>query len=309
MCFQSVEVKRLLSAEAACVVVIVIAFAIISTSCRKEPLSSLFDASVDASPSDATIDANLMDATIDANLMDVNVSDADLLDASTDANLVDGSSPADAQVGDGGGTPTCPLDMMLINGNFCIDIWEASRPDATALYPGIDSSYAVSAPNRYPWFLWSPQPVTEAEQACTASVKRLCEPAEWETACSGSQQTIYGYGNTYEATTCNGIDVNCNCSNTAAACASLPDCPTGNCYAFCGGTFGVAPTGSFPGCVNDFGLYDISGNLWEVVNATGLGAFRGGAFNCYNSVQNTRCDFIPTWDVSAKGFRCCSDPQ
>jgi len=201
--------------------------------------------------------------------------------------------------------PTCPLDMMLINDNFCIDIWEASRPDATSMNPGVDDSFAVSAPDRHPW--WSSVlSAAEADLACQNANKRLCLADEWQTACSGSQQTVYGYGDVYQPETCNGIDTFCDC--THPTCAAQPVCPYDSCWSQCGGSFSVSPTGSFPNCVNDFGLYDMNGNVYEVVDSTDIYPFRGGGFNCANSMNNHRCDFVPTFNISAKGFRCCADP-
>lgn len=67
--------------------------------------------------------------------------------------------------------------------------------------------------------------------------KRLPNEAEWEYAASGAGQTIYPWGNEFEATAC--VNEN-NGSGTAAV-----------------GTVGSA---------NSFGLYDAAGNVWEWVN-------------------------------------------
>ncbi len=236
-------------------------------------------------------------------------SDADTGDAASDADTGDaGDATVDGDGGcpDGGGAPpTCPPDMVLVSGTYCIDMWEASRPDATALSPGVDDSFAVSAPDRIPW--WSSVLTPgEADLACQSACKRLCTASEWQTACQGPSQTVYGYGDIYEPATCNGIDTRCNCSH--ATCAAEPTCPYAFCWSQCGGTFHVDATGSYPGCVNGYGLADMNGNVWEVVNAPDQYPFRGGAFNCANSQSNQRCDFVPTWNISAKGFRCCQDP-
>ncbi len=265
--------------------------------------ATVVDAAIDARPDVSLLDALVPDSGPDAARPDAGP------DASPDADTPDSGADAtvstDAYCPDGGGVPTCPADMMLINSSYCIDIWEASRPDATALYPGVDNTFAVSAPDRYPW--WSSVLTSgEADLACQGACKRLCSATEWQTACQGSTHTVYGYGDTYEPATCNGIDTRCNCAH--ATCAAAPSCPYAFCWSQCGGTFHVDPTGFSPGCVNDFGLWDMNGNVWEVVDATDLYPFRGGAFNCGNSMSNHRCDYVPTWNISAKGFRCCRDP-
>jgi hypothetical protein len=291
--------------------------------------AAVADACSDAAPNDARADAAESDSGClqpeagppDAGPLDGGLPDASGLDGGgSDAGGLtdgggwpDGGGPSDGGVlTDGGGcgydagaSPWCPPDMMLIENSFCMDIWEASRPDATALFPGVDESYAVSAPGVPPWWSYS-LTQAEARAACEAACKRLCTVAEWEATCAGPAQTVYGYGNTYEAATCNGIDTYCNCAH--ATCAAQPTCPYAFCRSQCGGTFHADPTGSHPNCVNAWGLYDMNGNVWEAVEANETYPFRGGAFNCGNSQSNHRCDFVPTWNISARGFRCCADP-
>ena len=68
------------------------------------------------------------------------------------------------------------------------------------------------------------------------------------------------------------------------------------------------PTGNSPNCASDYGVYDLNGNVWEVVDhGDNKEHFRGGAYNCYNSEQLHRCDYDADWGPSAKGFRCCKD--
>ncbi|MFA5624978.1 MAG: SUMF1/EgtB/PvdO family nonheme iron enzyme [Bradymonadales bacterium] len=180
--------------------------------------------------------------------------------------------------------PSCPDDMALIGQSYCIDKYEASRIDASETSAGSDESMAQSAPNVLPWLLGPDN--AKAEAACQAAGKRLCTPAEWETACKGTQDLVYPYGNEYEATTCNGIDT----------------------YGLSG--FHLAPTASHTDCKSAQGVYDLSGNVWEHT-AQGSGkTVRGGAFNCADSRKNHRCDYVPrVWTPSALGFRCCSDAK
>jgi hypothetical protein len=177
----------------------------------------------------------------------------------------------------------CPSCMVLINGSFCIDKYEASRPDATAASQGVLDGAAQCKPQVMPW--WSSAlGRAEAGKACQLAGKRLCSQNEWQQACQGPAKTVYSYGDTYHPTHCNGIDR-----------FTSPR---------------VTTTGSHSQCVNAWGLYDFNGNVWEVVTGNdGLDHFRGGAFNCIDSAGLHRCDSDVTSGVSARGFRCCKDPS
>ena len=195
----------------------------------------------------------------------------------------------DRPAGDGGPSPDgrapirCPLPgMVKVADLFCIDAHEAARPDATATDPGTDSSKAVSRKGVLPWQVADNN--NEADKACKAAGKRLCDPSEWEAACRGPNKTVYGYGDTYQKKTCNGID------------------------AFDEWKFHLTPTGAFAGCTNGYGVFDMNGNVWEHVRGGSGKTIRGGAFNCSDSRTLHRCDYVPgSWNPTAQGFRCCTD--
>jgi Cys-rich repeat protein len=178
---------------------------------------------------------------------------------------------------------TCPDDMTPVADTFCVDVYEASRPDATAGDPGTDESIARSVAGVLPW---RASGNAAALAACQAAGKRLCSPDEWALACAGPDHTTYAYGDAYQPTTCNGIDT----------------------YGRTG--FHLMPTGSFPGCTNEWGVFDMNGNIWEhVAGGTDMDV-RGGAFNCSDSRTFHRCDYVPgSWTPSALGFRCCKDGE
>ena len=228
-----------------------------------------------------------------------------------------GTAPVDTGTDPGTG---CPADMVPID-TYCIDIYEASRCDATRTSYGSDTR-ACSRPGVMPWYTYSNQTegsglsLATARAACATAGKRLCRADEWFEACQGPQKHVYCFGDTYNPTTCNGLDTFCRCSS--ANCAHLAQCPYPYCHNYastyeqggpCGADLHITPTGDFPGCVSGYGVYDISGNLWELVdNIDGKRHFRGGAFNCNNSMLNQRCDYDDiTWIPSAHGFRCCKD--
>ncbi len=181
------------------------------------------------------------------------------------------------------GPLSCPADMVSVAGTFCADRFEASRVDATDSSAGTDSSRALSVAGVLPW------QVTDnatAARACAGSGKRLCSAQEWRVACRGPEDTAYSYGDDYDPLACNGID------------------------AFGRSAFHLAPTGSFPRCTNEWGLFDINGNLWEHVAAGSDETVRGGAYNCGDSAALHRCDYVPgSWAPSARGFRCCLSPE
>jgi len=176
----------------------------------------------------------------------------------------------------------CPEDMVNISDAYCIDRYEASRPDATETSYGKDGSRAMSVAGVLPWPIADNQ---TAELACAASGKRLCTAEEWQNACRGPDSTIYAYGDVYDPSICNGIDT------------------------FGRSSFHPTPTGAFPDCTNEWGVYDLNGNFWEHTAAGSDMTVRGGAFNCNDSATLHRCDYIPgNWTPSALGFRCCMIP-
>ena len=207
----------------------------------------------------------------------------------------------------------CPVDMVPIGETSCLDRFEASRPDATAVSKGTNTSQATSRAGVLPWY---PVDITMARAACAAAGKRLCKEDELRTACRGPADTTYTYGNTYAPETCNGIDTYCDCDS--ASCADAQPCPYPGCYnrdsagaegGGCGAALRVMPTGSFPGCVNEYGAFDLSGNVWELVDrGTDESWYMGGAFNCLDSEALHRCDSLQQ-DVSARGFRCCAEQE
>jgi sulfatase modifying factor 1 len=200
----------------------------------------------------------------------------------------------------------CPSDMALIAESFCMDRFEASRPDATATSAGSDNSRATSRSGVLPWQVASN---AEARAACEAAGKDLCSEQQWFSGCSGPQRQTYAYGDRYDPAICNGIDTYCFCG-ADSPCAERTPCPFAGCFRSCSADFGLEPTGSFPDCRNPDGVFDLNGNLWEHVKNGDATRVRGGAYNCSDSEQFHRCDYVPrTWTPSALGFRCCARPE
>lgn len=176
----------------------------------------------------------------------------------------------------------CAENMVLI-GNiesvapFCIDIYEASRPDADTGTAGVDNSRATSRPGVLPWSLVN---LGQATQACQAAGKRLCTIAEWTAGCGGPDNREYPYS------AMRFVEGQCNASGTVATTGGHPDC-------------------RFP----DYGTLDMSGNVIEIVdNGMGTLSLKGGAFSDVTPSQLT-CNgpARPQAPPAQIGFRCCSD--
>jgi hypothetical protein len=203
--------------------------------------------------------------------------------------------------------PTCPPDMVAVGSAYCVDTYEASRPDATATSQGTDTSMALSRPDVLPWMV---NPMTDAhfaefQAACAAAGKHLCTKDEWHAACSGPNGDPYVYGTTFDREVCNCVDTFCDdyCEeNGVASCSTASNCGyTYNC-------FHEVPTAEFSACTNEYGTFDINGNVWEIVPSDSDPRgyeVRGGAFNCAAASQRVSCSFNASWFDLYAGFRCC----
>ena len=208
------------------------------------------------------------------------------------------------------GPSACPEGMAHV-GSFCIDRFEVSRSDATANEPGESTDPTVRR-NVIPWTYTN---LEEAKTACAAMDKHLCTPGQWFAACPGSGGSEYTYGDEYDPVTCNSIDTFCDCEGEA--CSGLEECPYPLCFLAespegggpCGADYHLAPTGTFEHCVNDYGIHDMSGNAWELVDmGDEREVFRGGGYNSVVSSTEHKCDSINETGglcPCSQGFRCC----
>ena len=246
----------------------------------------------DTAPVDLPADVPHADIPVDVTAKDLPV-DVTTKDLVADVTAKDTTSPK------------CPVGMVLVGGALCMDLYEASRPDATKTSEGKSATKAENVKGVLPWQGLN---LSTARAACKAAGKRLCKLAEWIVACQGPAKTVYGYGNKYHPTTCNGIDKYCYCSS--GTCATVTPCPYAHCIDTCWADFKVDPTGASPDCKSVYGIFDINGNVWELADSTdGKEHFRGGAYNCSNSESLHRCDHDGTWGPTARGFRCCANPK
>jgi len=211
---------------------------------------------------------------------------------------------------------TCPPEMSNVDARFCIDRWEASVvdeagtpwPPTHALATG-RRFRAVSQPNVIPQgYIGGDQ----AAAACRASGKRLCEAVEWRFACGGSDGSTYPYGPRR-------VEGRCNDHGRSPMFVFYPD--VARSWSLVSNadmndprlnelSDTVARTGEHGGCVNDWGLYDMVGNLHEWT-ADPHGTFQGGYYldtqaNGEGCAYRTTAHDLDYHDYST-GFRCCAD--
>jgi hypothetical protein len=218
------------------------------------------------------------------------------------------------------GNGLCPPDMASVDDLFCVDRYEASLVEV--LPSGEEHAWspfvpieghrvrAISEPNVYPQGYISGN---QAAEACARSGKRLCKPREWTKACMGSQQATYGYGTKEEPRRCNDYGR----SPVAALFAGshdLSDRGQWNYEKMNDASLNqldrtLARAGEHPGCTNDYGVYDMVGNLHEWV-ADPNGTFQGGYYqdtheNGDGCTYKTMAHAAWYHDYST-GYRCCA---
>jgi len=132
----------------------------------------------------------------------------------------------------------------------------------------------------------------QAMAACANAGKRLCTPAEWLWACRGPNAYDFPYGDDYDGGDDPGVDCWTNhlIESTAQA------------------------TGTASACVTSTGVFDMSGNVWELTDYIDPGDVeaRGGDWQ-HAGPGNTCGAFVSEWDGSMAGnsyrnyvgFRCC----
>jgi sulfatase modifying factor 1 len=220
-------------------------------------------------------------------------------------------------------TGMCPPNMAIIGRDYCVDIYEGSLVEMLAdgserpwspyslLTEGVKVR-AVSQPGVFPQGYISG---VQAKAACQASGKRLCKPEEWRKACMGPQKTTYPYGSSLETGRCNDNGV-----SPMLHYYHLTDKPEDSWKWGAGGNMldprlnqlpgGLAKTGDHPNCTNEFGIYDMVGNLHEWVDDP-YGTFQGGYY-LDTHLNNDGCYYETTaHDMKhidySTGFRCCAD--
>ena len=216
----------------------------------------------------------------------------------------------------------CPEGMVMIGHQYCIDIYEGSlrvmkdngEEEAWSPFdapkPGVRLR-AISLPGVMPQGYISG---VQAQQACTNSGKRLCKPEEWKKACMGPKETTYPYGSQNEPKRCNDTG-----RSPMELIQHLTDASEAMEWGLGGNMMdprnnqlegSLARTGEFANCTNEYGVFDMVGNLHEWVDDPS-GTFQGGYYldthlNADGCYYRTTAHEVSHADYST-GFRCCAD--
>ncbi len=224
----------------------------------------------------------------------------------------------------GRSTARCPADMIYVDGIACDEVEQRCLEWLPQL-PGSPPRCAVFAPNsvcagatararfcidrfEYPnregelpvvMRTWE-----QAQAACHARGRRLCQSKEWTLACEGEARLPYPYGHVRDEQACN-VDrpMHVPHSVSARAAKGAKDGPP---------DWRVA-SGEMNRCVSPFGVHDMTGNVDEwVVNesghpyASGLkGGFWGPVRDRCRTMTVAHDEKFAYYQI---GFRCCDDP-
>lgn len=220
-----------------------------------------------------------------------------------------------------GRRPRCPAGMAMIEGDYCVDLYEGSlvevlsrtrtrpwSPFATPT-PGL----RVRAQSRRGVTPQAYISQVQARAACAAAGKRLCTEPEWTRACKGPAPSEWPYGPAQVSGRCNDNGVN-----------PVP-------RIFGGGNVfhdremndprlntlprSLTRTGSHARCRGRYGVFDMVGNLHEWVDTVrgNRGVFRGG-FYADVIINGRGCDYAtrahyPGYHDYSTGFRCCANAR
>ncbi len=152
----------------------------------------------------------------------------------------------------------------------------------------------------------------DAKRSCEKEGKRLCYEREWVAACEGPEEKPFPYGWERSAEKCNidnpWINPSLERIYSKHPHISQPELKRLD---------QSVPSGGKPGCVSDFGVYDLTGNFDEWVTADVVrkhkagkfAALKGGAWgHVRNACRPVTTSHRPEFRYYFVSFRCCKDP-
>jgi len=222
----------------------------------------------------------------------------------------------------------CPADMVEVAGDFCqvveqiCEEYISEKRDRCAKYRNKVRCLGKSRslhfcidryeyPNRAGVKPTVAVTWDEAREVCATEGKRLCTADEWTQACEGEEHSPYPYGFVRNGEACNHdkpyIIPDDNAYQNPATRAREVERVNQS-----------EPSGSRPGCVSTYGVFDMTGNVDEwVLNESGseMGPeYQSGLKGGYWGPVRNRCRPATTdhnhWHHGYQiGFRCCADPS
>jgi formylglycine-generating enzyme required for sulfatase activity len=217
--------------------------------------------------------------------------------------------------GDPGGARggACPPNTVLVDGDFCIDRFEAPN-----------------TPGGLPLVMYT---FVEAASWCALRAKRLCFDDEWTRACAGSDELSYPYGDDHDPGVCNDDETwllydqellnGWPSSASAAGITSLDElweaARAVSTHAAAAADhvewlYQAEPAGANAGCTAGDDAYDLCGNVEEWTRRRDGGSldFHGNLKGRYWAESRTCQSNITTHGDTFRfyeiGFRCCRDP-
>lgn len=249
----------------------------------------------------------------------------------------DAAAPPEAagpEAGPEAAAPTvrCPADMLHVARDFCpkvertclkseydkanhITICHRFAPGSTECLASrfpldfcIDRYEYPNEKGAHPPFMLS---FYDASGLCAAKGKRLCYESEWTAACEGPEELPFPYGWERSAEKCNFDNawVNPSLKKIYSADTEVRDAELRRLDR-------SVPSGSKPGCVSGYGVYDLTGNVDEWVLADRdrpeekgrFSALKGGAWgHVRNACRPVTTSHEPEFTYYFVSFRCCKD--